>query len=519
MIAEEPESGTVASFPLVGHRDSEIEALTIVIRRLASAKSLPEVMEIVTHAARAMLAADGITFVLRDGEQCYYAEEDSIGPLWKGRRFPMSACISGWCMMHGRAVNIADIYDDERIPEDAYRPTFVKSLAMVPVRREEPIAALGAYWAKPHKASASELELLQTIANATALSIAYVQLRETQSSGFWRRLSRQLSTLPIRRSAQLDPWSPLSGSKWSQRTRAIAIGIAFAAAAFLVRLPLTLLVGYELPYATFYVAVALSVVVAGPFGGAAALITGGIAGNLVFVEPAGTFHLGGTHLGSLLLYGVVACALIALTNKLVATSRREKELNRKLQLVGGELQHRIKNFITVVQAIAIQTGRSSTDTADFDAKFTKRLEALSGAQALIDSPQHSTAGLAMLIQRILAPFNVGDRVAVAMNDDIRVNEDVAVGVALVLNELATNALKYGSLSDDKGSVSIEAKRQGDRASIVWREEGGPKVSRPSRRGFGTRLIRSAIPRDRGTTEIEYRASGVTCRMEIFCGPE
>ena len=120
-----------------------------VIRRLTICSSVQEIMETVTPAARTLLAADGITFVLRDGGECFYAEEDAVSPLWKGRRFPIDACISGWCMVHRRAAVIPDVYRDPRIPHDAYRPTFVRSLAMVPVRQDDPVAAMGAYWRTP----------------------------------------------------------------------------------------------------------------------------------------------------------------------------------------------------------------------------------------------------------------------------------------------------------------------------------------------------------------------------------
>jgi GAF domain-containing protein len=71
--------------------------------------------------------------------RCYYADEDAISPLWKGQRFPLSACISGWAIINRQSVVIEDIYADERIPHDAYRPTFVKSLAIVPIRTLEPM--------------------------------------------------------------------------------------------------------------------------------------------------------------------------------------------------------------------------------------------------------------------------------------------------------------------------------------------------------------------------------------------
>jgi GAF domain-containing protein len=117
-----------------------------IIRNLAAAQSFEEIREVITRAARNLLEADGGTFVLREGDLCYYAEEDAIAPLWKGRRFPMSACISGWAMRERKPVRIKDIYADSRIPYDAYKPTFVRSLAMVPLEQDDPIAATGAYW-------------------------------------------------------------------------------------------------------------------------------------------------------------------------------------------------------------------------------------------------------------------------------------------------------------------------------------------------------------------------------------
>jgi signal transduction histidine kinase/CheY-like chemotaxis protein len=85
-------------------------------------------------------------------------------------------CISGWCMLHRQNVAIADIYADARIPHDAYRPTFVQSLAMVPIRRVEPIGAIGAYWAKHHAATENELEILNALGDSAAMVFANVQL-------------------------------------------------------------------------------------------------------------------------------------------------------------------------------------------------------------------------------------------------------------------------------------------------------------------------------------------------------
>ena len=129
-----------------------------VVLRLSSCRTLDEIVQVLRDAARTLAGSDGITIVLRDGNQCFYAEENAVGPLWKGRRFPLSTCISGWCMLHEQQVVIEDIYADARIPHDAYRPTFVKSLAMTPIRKHDPIGAIGAYWATHHTATPEEAQ-------------------------------------------------------------------------------------------------------------------------------------------------------------------------------------------------------------------------------------------------------------------------------------------------------------------------------------------------------------------------
>jgi two-component sensor histidine kinase len=191
MSAGDKNQSNLAKFPLVTSDTPEATALIAIVRRLSVSRSVPEIMDIVAHSARALIGADGITFVLRDGDLCYYAEEDAIGPLWKGQRFPMSACISGWCMLQQRAAVIPDIFQDDRIPQDAYRPTFVRSLAMVPVRQDDPIAAVGAYWANPRKIQQGEVQLLQTIADAASLAVAYVDSLHQQDP--LRRLAEALA--------------------------------------------------------------------------------------------------------------------------------------------------------------------------------------------------------------------------------------------------------------------------------------------------------------------------------------
>jgi putative two-component system response regulator len=152
--------------------------LVSTVQKLSLARSLPEIQDIVRVGARRLTGADGATFVLRDGDKCFYADEDAIEPLWKGQRFPLEQCISGWAMRNRRSVAIEDIYLDDRIPHAAYRPTFVKSLAMVPIRTMDPVGAIGNYWAGMRQPTEEELALLQALADSTAVAIENVRVYE-----------------------------------------------------------------------------------------------------------------------------------------------------------------------------------------------------------------------------------------------------------------------------------------------------------------------------------------------------
>lgn len=153
-----------------------MELLLRAVQELSLARSLPEIQTIVRTSARELTGCDGATLVLRDNGHCYYADEYAIEPLWKGSRFPMEGCVSGWAMNHREAVVIPDIYRDDRVPHEAYRPTFVKSMVMVPIRRVNPIGAIGNYWAYEHQATDEDVFLLQALADSTSIAMENVQL-------------------------------------------------------------------------------------------------------------------------------------------------------------------------------------------------------------------------------------------------------------------------------------------------------------------------------------------------------
>jgi two-component sensor histidine kinase len=513
MSQEASSAGGVRSFPLLRAQDTGATALIAIIRRLAAARSIPEIMVTVTHAARTLLSADGITFVLRDGDLCFYAEEDAIAPLWKGKRFPAQTCISGWCMENASQVAIADITLDDRIPQDAYRATFVKSLAMVPVRQEEPIAALGAYWATFHEATAQELDLLQTVANAAALATAFVQLQEQ------RRVNHKLHRLASNFSDQLQELSVARIERLRRRPllevgKSILIGVAFSSAALALRWVLTPLLAQEIPFATFYLAVACAVFWAGLTGGLTAALVGGLLGTWALVEPAHELSLAGSRGWGLITFLATASFLAYLMHRLLVAQLSERAVKERLKLIGEELQHRYKNFIAVTQALAVQTSRTSADHKEFRAKFIGRLQALGRAQSLLKEAGDSDLPLDELISRTLEPFGLSRQVSIGSLPQVLVSQEVGTGLALVLNELATNALKHGSLSAAEGQVTIRAEADEQEVQLVWEETGGPEAVEPTERNFGMRLIRTAMPRGSGSTQLEFLMDGLVCLVKF-----
>ena len=188
-----------------GRSRDPLITLVELIEDLSSARTVEQIADVVRSAARRITGADGVAFILRDGDNCFYLDEDAIGPLWKGRRFPMSACISGWAMLNRQVAVIPDIYQDDRIPHDAYRPTFVKSLVMTPVRPNDPIAAIGAYWAQARRPTDDEVRKLEIMARATASYLRWMPLGDDRELHHRQALARWYPQQPRPRRRRKPP--------------------------------------------------------------------------------------------------------------------------------------------------------------------------------------------------------------------------------------------------------------------------------------------------------------------------
>ncbi len=340
------------------------------IERLAGAGEMADVVEIVRSTARRLIGSDGIAVILREGDDCRYVEEDAVGPLWKGRNFPLSSCISGWAMLHRRTVAISDIRLDERIPQDLYRDTFVRSLVMTPVRSEDPIGAIGAYWAQVYEAGPEEIDTLETLARATATAMENVRL------------------------------------------------------------------------------------------------------------------------------------VAALSKAL-----EEAELAR------DELRHRVKNAYTATQALA-----SLSLPPEHARALSARIGALARAHDLLDRKlaRQDRITLQELVEAELEPYGVDapGRFKIA-GPSVTLPSERALALGLALNELATNALKYGALSVPAGRLDVRWRQEADHLIFEWRESDGPAVQGAAIESFGSRLLKRLVEGQlAGSLRRELKHSGVACVIEL-----
>ena len=351
-------------------RDERSALLIEAIEKLAGAGAMDDVVAILRATARRLIGADGIAVILREDEQCWYVEEDAMGPLWKGHKFPLASCISGWAMVNKATVAIEDVREDARIPQELYRNTFVRSLLIVPVRSADPIGAIGAYWSDCYRATREQVEIVERLARATATAMENVRLIAA--------LSRALS---------------------------------------------------------------------------------------------------------------------------------DAELAR------DELRHRVKNAFTAAQALATLTLPDEHYRA-----LNARIGALARAHALLDErlAHQDSITLAELVAAELEPYATegAGRLCVG-GEDVRLDSAQAIALGLAVNELATNALKYGALSTETGRLDVHWHTSEAHLVVEWRESDGPEVRANAVENFGSRLLKRLVEGQlKGTIRRELAGKGVTCIVEF-----
>lgn len=351
-------------------RGERSQLLVEAIEKLAGAGAIDDVVATLRATARRLIGADGIAVILREDEQCWYVEEDAMGPLWKGHKFPLASCISGWAMLHKQTVVIEDIRNDDRIPQDLYRDTFVRSLLMVPVRSNDPIGAIGAYWSEPYRATDEQVATLERLSRATATAMENVRLVAALSKA---------------------------------------------------------------------------------------------------LEDA--------------------------------------------ELARDELRHRVKNAFTAAQALA-----TLALPVEHSMALNARIAALARAHDLLDEKlaHQESITLAELIEAELAPYATESPERLRLGgEDVRLRSAQAVALGLAINELATNALKYGALSAAHGRLDVSWHREANHLVLEWCESDGPEVRAAAIENFGSRLLKRLVEGQlRGSVRRQLADQGITCILEF-----
>jgi PAS domain S-box-containing protein len=199
------------------------------------------------------------------------------------------------------------------------------------------------------------------------------------------------------------------------------------------------------------------------------------------------------------------------------TDRRRAEERQRLLV--NELNHRVKNTLALVQGLALQSFRDGRDPKEARDAFQRRLAALAAAHDLLTRESWEGATLAGLIEAAVAPHDGPERRIEAAGPEVVLGPKAAVSLAMALNELATNAAKYGALSAPGGGVAIgwevaNGEPAQARLRLEWREAGGPEVRPPATRGFGLRMIERALAADlAGSASLDFRPEGLVCRID------
>lgn len=295
----------------------------------------------------------------------------------------------------------------------------------------------------------------------------------------------------------------------------------------------TLFVTSLLPWLFFIPLIVFVALVFGRAAGLYASLASTVVAAFTISSPAEPFWLSGPQWAGSLLFLVVTLGLAWLSAELRSAFARYRKLvaqhartNDELKAAEGqqlllneELSHRLKNVLAVVQSVVSQTLRQADDLPSANTALSARLVALGNATTVLTANSWASADITAMITKVLAPHaEIGRRIKVS-GPPLTLNPRVALAFALALHELATNAAKYGALANETGHVELtwNIDRQGSepRLRLLWEEIGGPPVTPPTRRGFGSTMIeRSLKSYFRGEAKLEYRLEGL--RFEVDC---
>ena len=193
----------------------------------------------------------------------------------------------------------------------------------------------------------------------------------------------------------------------------------------------------------------------------------------------------------------------------------ERDAAGKLQtLIHAELHHRIKNMLATVGAITDQSLRTATSMTHARSAIDGRFAALARAHDLLTRASWENATIDSTVRSAVEPFDQGGARFIISGEDVGITSSSVIAFAMTLNELCTNTTKFGALSLPTGQVRLEWRIEDARLRFEWAESGGPPVTEPTRKSFGTRMITSLGQQLKGHVELDYKPSGFVYRLNV-----
>ncbi len=288
---------------------------------------------------------------------------------------------------------------------------------------------------------------------------------------------------------------------------AIALCVVCVALAALARWLLGLL-GPTLPFATFFPAVLICSLFGGLSAGLLSIALSIVTVWWAFTDPPFTFAVPDpVHTANFAMFGLssLLVVVLALVHRQLLFAVEAKE--RERQLLVGEIEHRSKNILAVVGSLIHQTVKDK-DVAD---TLISRMCAVADTQGLLDETRTETASLrALFVAGVERPH--GAQRIELNGPDVQLSARQARALRLVIHELATNALKYGALSEPQGKITVIWRCEGGQVRIDWNERDGPKVTAPAKYNFGSRLIRATLKQIDAELEPAFPETGYCYRI-------
>ena len=614
--------------------ESRFRLLAAAIERLSTATSREEVLATVFSSARALTGADGVSLVVREGEQCHYLAEDAVGPLWSGQRFPLMSCVSGLAMVEHRTIVIPEVAADARVPHAAYEPTFVKSLLMVPIGNGGGAAAIGAYWARVRTPDAEEVEVLEALSRVAGTRLlkqdAEERLQESEErfrslveswaqavwetdaegqviadSPSWRAYTGQNqeewlgggwanAIHPDDRAAVQGLWCeavrerrPLKtehrlrwaggGWRWTNVHAApllapdgtvrkwVGMNIditerkeaeealraseerfrQFGEAStdiLWIRNANSLQWEYLSPAFEAVYGVSRERALAGDNvrnwaerilpedrGHALDSIARVRAGERVTFEfritrPDGQMRwMRDTDFPLLDDTGRVQ-RIGGIGQDITERKQAEEALRAsegRATLLLGELQHRVRNTLSVIRSITRRTAETSHSVEDYAMHLDGRINAFARVQTAVARDPAAGLGLTDLVADELLTYvaHDGEQVKIA-GPAVRLKPKAAETFGLAIHELATNAVKHGALLSPDGRIRVtwwvHNGTDPPRLVFEWKESGTPnRTPKRKRRGFGTDLLERTLTYElKAKTVQTYEPDGLRCTIEL-----